>query len=663
MAREVWGGAGEQGSAFSVWQYAPMGSVESGSSAGSDGSSNLPRLLVGREPQGLPNEFLTALSPDAVYFTGTTTRVIQSRWRGTESGLILPEYMALPPSPIDQITVFLSSHEIFGVAPSLRSFVEQMKNMSSENVLINVAIIFANLRRPGARREDVDKVYATQWFLEPVRTRVLNLLRQPNRGLIVPQVLYLAVQHAMVFSGDMLLPGISEGIFPLALLVIGESLGADLDGNDGVVVSRVPGALGREMISNQLLNTTTDEAHMIARFFRIWIELPRELEGEPEVADMAKGYEELVGVPLSDVLAVGLMLFSATAALRPVMPKEYLAGLPWGDERLTRSLDVFVADMPEFRYAVLQEVRAATTEWMFDSIGRYPVVRLWHGGLVVLDSNLLLNRLFGWLPIYDIAFAARRKGDAGKKKAHQLQQSLRRLTEKYCAEVLDAIAPSMQNHRRVYHDAQLRRAFSGKRTRGVKIADAVIDYGDAWVVIELTTSKLKRESVFGISDAAVVEDLTKLVGEVEQIDSTIKELRAREERLTERVSLTRRRFYPLLVTAEGFPVNPVSLTLLREHVQDAGLLKEDDIAPLEVADIFELEIVEGLQEHGGPGLRELLEGKQRAGLWRCSLHDYILVELHLDSARPRRISRLWRGSVDKLSRRVFGDEVVDNHPL
>ncbi|MGW3963417.1 hypothetical protein ACWED2_26620 [Amycolatopsis sp. NPDC005003] len=624
-------------------------------------SRQLRDLVTGKEPRGIPRNFVFSPYDGRTYFTGTGVQALGAKWRQLESGLIIPESAAQSPAPIDQITVYLSAEEVFefSVPPSL--LIDNLTRLTAEDVLRISSTILGDLRRPGVNRSEVDKKYADMWFNSPVKDRVLNLLRQPNRGLIVPQAIYSLIAYSMRASGDSLLPHVVPGNFVVALIAAQEMFGSRLEAAESgnTIVSKSPGALGREIISNQIFNSSIDEVNLMGRFARVWLELPSELKGSPEITDMEQGYAEIVGVPLRDVLAVGLVLFSISVNGDSIVTREYLSSLAWDSDRLDKALAVFSAELPEFRGAILDERRNAKTDWTFGTFGRYPVVRLWHGGLIILDLALLLPRVFGWLPIFDVEFAARYKGAAAKKKAASLKQSLRRLSEKYCAEVLDSMTASTSAMQRVYHDEHLKAAYGG--VQGVKVADAAIDYGDSWVVIEVTTSQLKRESVYGVSDESVVEDLLKLVGEVEQIDSSISEIRRSEQQLTGFGAPVKRTFYPLLVTTEGFPVNPISLTLLREHVAEAGLLQGEDVAPLEVVDVIELEIVEGLQEEGGPNLPQLLERKRGAGLERASLRDFILMELRLNPRRPSRLDRIWHQLVDNLARRIFGDEAVNQH--
>ncbi len=56
----------------------------------------------------------------------------------------------------------------------------------------------------------------------------------------------------------------------------------------------------------------------------------------------------------------------------------------------------------------------------------------------------------------------------------------------------------------------------------------------------------------------------------------------------------------MLVLPEGFPVNPITLTVIRERARRKGLFTKPDTDPVEIVDIEELEMMEALQEASGP---------------------------------------------------------------
>jgi hypothetical protein len=355
------------------------------------------------------------------------------------------------------------------------------------------------------------------------------------------------------------------------------------------------------------------------------------------VVDLQRTYAEVVGAPLGDVLVVGMSLWAHGLSGSPGVPPDYFAALQWSQQRLTAALRPFTTDPVTLRAGLQADARGHGLPWGFDTIEQYPVVRLGDGSLLVLDPALLVRRLFGGLTVYDITAPLRDRGDrASRTRAAQVESCVRHLAEVYALELLQAITGRSPAAQRVFDDPALRAAFA---RRGRRLADAVVDYGDAWVVVEVTTSKLTRGSV-AASPAAISRDLDKLVGKVEQLDSTIAALRAEEAALTGAPPRVARRFYPLLVVAEGFPVNPHSVELLRQRARHRGLLTEADTAPLEVVDTVELSMLQAVAEQYGITMRDVLAGKAEARLFRTSVRDYLLRECGYQPRRPDRIAEL-----------------------
>ncbi|MFE5178577.1 hypothetical protein ACFQ93_33335 [Streptomyces sp. NPDC056601] len=109
--------------------------------------------------------------------------------------------------------------------------------------------------------------------------------------------------------------------------------------------------------------------------------------------------------------------------------------------------------------------------------------------------------------------------------AARAKQTLRHCSEVYVSEVLHAITRDEGTTRRVYDDAELKAAYTAQ---GQCIADAAIDYPGAWIVIEVTTTQLRREAATAVPGESQIEDIDKLVEELDQIDETITALRGDE---------------------------------------------------------------------------------------------------------------------------------------
>jgi hypothetical protein len=109
-----------------------------------------------------------------------------------------------------------------------------------------------------------------------------------------------------------------------------------------------------------------------------------------------------------------------------------------------------------------------------------------------------------------------------------------------------------------------------------------------------------------------------------------------------------------VVAGYGFPVNPITMSVIRQRATTAGLLQGPDVGAVEVLDFDMLEQVEAMAEQGGPNLAELLRDKQTANLRLASLDQYMHYEQRLALRRP--------GRLDPILRRAF-DRILELHGL
>ena len=210
--------------------------------------------------------------------------------------------------------------------------------------------------------------------------------------------------------------------------------------------------------------------------------------------------------------------------------------------------------------------------------------------------------------------------------------------------------------RRLYLAADIQKAFGTTK----KNADGTLEYADAFVVIEVSTRPLTRKSVVGGSPDALEEDLDKGIDQkVEQLDETIHRLMEDEKRLTLHAPAARRKYVPVLVVTEGFPVNPMTIAVINARLERKGLLQNPRIGPLHILDLEELYMVEGLTHGGGPSLLELLEEHERASLSRMSFKDWLLMEKRVQPPRSPRINRPFNRAWAPAIRSLTGEDVKE----
>ena len=134
---------------------------------------------------------------------GILAASLEQVYRATPSGLLIPGRYLAPANPIDQVSTYLTSEEVFGFEIPISHLETEMQALPLVETLAFAAGIMASLRRPGSSRSDVDQQYTRLWFNEPTRTKVLGLLGgNERRILIAPQAVMCLVKIALLVSPD-----------------------------------------------------------------------------------------------------------------------------------------------------------------------------------------------------------------------------------------------------------------------------------------------------------------------------------------------------------------------------------------------------------------------------------------------------------------------------
>ena len=276
-----------------------------------------------------------------------------------------------------------------------------------------------------------------------------------------------------------------------------------------------------------------------------------------------------------------------------------------------RVLGLIAATIEDVAALIRQDERTYGEDWSFDALRRFPVLRLSGDRLLVLSPHLILERTLGWLPVLDMT-QPEGATDAVKAIAGLAKRAFEAICEREVVETLAANAAGGRQRGRLFDGSALRATYPAPG----RIADAAIAYRDEWLVVEVSSGQLQRGTVVGGLATALDADLERLIDEkVDQIVSTITRIRADPGRLSGDTR-RRRRFVPVLVNAEGLPLNPITYNTITERVAAAGHLVEADVAPLHIVDTEDLYIAEAMVETDRLGLNELLDQHRHAGLMR-----------------------------------------------
>lgn len=596
-------------------------------------------------PQGDEGDYIARLEPGRAYFDGTTVAAVGTRYVERPDGLLVPESATRGPQPIDLIKTYVTYSEVMGAPPHRSYVVEALAAVSKADFVLLCARLLGAYEKLTADRAEIDNSLVNAWFSESGREKVAPLLRG-HSTLVAPQTLLLLMQLALLRSADEPAAGSQAQPLPAVILALQEGLGSDGDENESNIFRGDPhSALFRFVVASQHFGSTQDIATTMAHHQRRWKRLAEAHASEDGAVDLHATFKEATGVDKDDFTAVALGIWAhcETRDAFPI-PAAALEGINLPRSVIDTVLPMISGTADELRVEIQSLPPAYQTEWSFDVLRRFPILRLDNGDLLVLSKNLLIDRIYGWLPMFDLREGLKSAGRT--KDAERAYGWFRHLCELDALESIERLAGE-----RLYRSDAIQEAF-GIKDRN---ADVAIEYPDAWVVVEIGTHQISRATAVATTPDGLENDLKHGIDDkATQLDATIRELIADESQLTKRSARPRRRYVPVLVLTEGFPVNPLTTTAITERLTAARLFVDPRIAPLRILDQEELDMAEAIGEGGGPSLIQLLEQHERSNLAKSAFKDWLILERGRGTG-PRRPTRLdearkdaWRPAQERL---------------
>jgi hypothetical protein len=569
----------------------------------------------------------------------------------TASGLIVPASAVAGPAPIDAMSTYLTSTEVLGRPLTDAELDKWLKAATDEHLIMEAAIWLARLEHHGSLDVDFQLEAASNMFGEPVRAKVQNLIRNGAR-LLAPQVLLGVIKAALLVSpagAPARADNKGPNPFVFAMLGVADRLGIQGDG-DGGLWGSYPADLSLEVARNQHFNADHNFGSLLARYQRLWHDLPSEFAGEPDAIDIEGVFEQITGVTLDDLLLVGVPATGAAERGRVRFERNYFYdNIPLPKAKLDAVLRLLATDKVTMRTLVRQESQASGFDWSYTTFRQFPTLQTDHGDLILLSPVFLQERLTGGAAYWTLHDHFLSQGTAA---ADRFRTFHGRVVEANARECVSRMVPELPGGaRRVWYEEDMQQVWSPKRGK-VSVCDIAIDYGWAWVCIEVVSGRLTQQSLAGGTADDFDQDVAKLVEKkVKQLDATIRHLDRDEEKLTGWPRTPGRRIFPVVLVAHGFPVNPITMAEIHERVGRAGLLQGGHLGRLEIIDLDELEQVEALHESGGASLARLLADKQTANLFRTALNQYLYFERRIPLTRPDHQGRLGREVIEGIAAR------------
>jgi hypothetical protein len=288
------------------------------------------------------------------------------------------------------------------------------------------------------------------------------------------------------------------------------------------------------------------------------------------------------------------------------------------------------------------------SDWDFLALQGKPVIRV-PGGLIIADVPFLMERVSGGLywAVHDFTKA---RSDLSRQK---WTQAWGKMVEEMVKDCLRPHAPVVLGGAPTFFTEEDLKAVYGNGKR----ADVVIDYGDSIVALEIVSGRLSVPTRVDGNSEAFFNDMEKLAfKKLRQLDETTKNLSDAPVRLTgvEVEAIV----HPVVVAAGGFPVSPITRFLIAEYCETNGLFKHARVTQPVIIDIGEVEMLEGLVEHQGASLPQVLAGWQQSGIAGVSLRNYILKHHGWNhELRPSRVRPYVDGFIeDMIHRYGLGDQ-------
>lgn len=595
----------------------------------------LRRQLAGSVPEELDG-WLFQPRPDTPYHEGTIVPMLGLRVRQRSSGLLVVGDVT-DPAPIDQMAVYLTASEVFDAYLPQGVLDELLEGATADRLVWATAMMLRAVHEEDA---DVEVAIVEQVLAGEARDRARNLLAGRERRLIAPQIQLLVAAGALLslpWTGDRS----PEGPDVTGALLLGLHVGDLLEGathdDTEVLFGNVRAGLAAEVVANQLFNSVTQLRADIARHEAVWHRhLPAVAQTE-SLPDLAELFKNTAGVPLDVFEAVGFGFYAAKSADPPFVSRSWFSSTSITPEDVGAIESLVCATPDGLRAQLEQDVAGdlSASRWALQAFSRWPLLRYDDARWLVHSPQLLVDRFFSGLAFFDAWFAAGADRD-------QVKHAWGLATERYGQEVLRAVAGA-----RVYPEDRLQAAYARP---GKRIADAAVDYGHRWLVLDFSSRRPSQALAREASSESLLEEVYTLIDDKgEQLHDTIEGIRRDETRLTgAKQQVDAPRFTPVVAVHSRWPLNPITHELIQLRLKELELLQDDDVDDLEVVTIEELEMVEALQEAGGPDLVTLLDRKREGPLSRTALKNHMLLVEELDVGVPRRIAELFEACTRRM---------------
>ncbi len=575
-----------------------------------------------------------------------------------------------PPSELDQMAVFADERAI-GLPVSSIADVRAMAAAVPFEVAIRgiariTAAVYAFEWDSDGQLRLAEQIFGTGTVLDRLRAFVRS--EQPHGRVFAEQNLMilqrLLIELARAGSLDTPLTEIEGQILSHAVLAV-TAINTHLTEQAQAETPQLGDWLAF-FIQNGAYNRSARPMGEMARAQDLFVRIARlpKLRASSHACPIDDWMVNDYGLTIDEQLALGFALSAMTQAwandetagsrcyIEAQNVDDLLVKLGWEDRR-EQALAAIAADRETFQREFVEFGNSLSDlAWEVRPFMRHPFLRTEEGGLLLLSPRALLS----WLSEgfhYRLLRSAERRAGTDRKLSRAYTAFAGELVEEYALELVRSVHPGQRpvGGGRVYGEQPYGQK-RGNRNGASKTSDIAIDLGLDLVLIEISASRLRAETLRIGDMNSVTYDLERMViKKIRQLDHCIHALvtgRATIPAQGPEVNIDRvERIWPVVVTAG----NLTQSRALWEHIRGntRGTLTQPKVQPLTLLDIDDLEALCGFIEHGH-ALPDMLAAKTAPAYRNLELAVWVQHDPNAppeDQARPTYVETVWERAIDR----------------
>lgn len=576
----------------------------------------------------LESGHLQTVEEGRTYFPGTTTQVLGGGMVVAASGLWVPESASTSAAPIDLIQEYVTFSQVTDLVAPLPVIIAELRKYRLSQMLGQISLLTSDLHRAAGLVDRLERSFAALFTVPGHRVLYAQLVAA-GHPVVTSQALAVLTKLSLLHSDDQGMDP-PEHLFVQLCLQISDHLGSDRTISDD---DRLAAEVAAAQWHWRSLRIPTIGSLFVDR----WSE-PQTTTG----LDVPRRYEESVGHSLEVLTGVAVALLAPMLHRRdPAVDRSHFRALGYPRREVTAALRRISATVPQMNRKIASELQSdGDLRWNFECFDRYPVLRLPGGRYLVTDDYRLMRRVLGWGVIYEAGEAM-----TGSQRRRFYSQ-VERQAETYAMQVIRQAYES-SNQQRLFSERELKAAYPGD---GIRVADAAVDFGTDWAVIEICSARPRRGVLSSADPAAFRQMIDQVLDEADQAYATARNITANPENLVPG-SPTTVTVWPLVLMTEGFPINPIVHERLRRLIDDRRWADSRRIEPLEVIDQEELNMVQQLAA-AGVSLPTLLRRKHQSNFLYDSLRNFIVATPELKAMLDPRRDTSWTSLFDRVVSRL-----------